>query len=159
MKKKKLQGNKKHAGDKISLRNAQARGEATANRHSKKIHLHKQEVLEKLANSKLPQMISPTFNLSSTPYNRERMLVQIGRGSCGYVGKEVLHAIEFQVAGSHHVALQGNNGSGKSTLLRTILRDPEVVTSGEWHIPSRGDIGYLDQHYGGLSPKKCDGGY
>ncbi len=80
--------------------------------------------------------------------------MQVSQGSCGYVGKNVLHAIVFQVGAKHHVALQGSNGSGKSTLLRTLLGDPEVVRSGEWHIPLRGDIGYLDQHYDGLNPTK-----
>ncbi len=70
-KKKQLQGKKKHAEDKLSLRSAQARGEATANRNNKRIRLHKRKVLEELASTKLPEAINPTFNLPLLPIAEE----------------------------------------------------------------------------------------
>ena len=52
------------------------------------------------------------------------------------------------------MAIRGDNGSGKTTLIKAILNDPSVLKSGDWHVPNREDIGYLDQHYGTLDPHK-----
>jgi len=47
----------------------------------------------------------------------------------------------------------GRNGSGKSTLVKALLNDPSVIKTGDFRVPGREEIGYLDQHYQNLDPK------
>ena len=82
-------------------------------------------------------------------------LVTIHDGCVGYVSNPmILQDISLSIKACDRIAIQGNNGSGKSTLIKAILGDKLVITLGDWITPNSQDIGYLDQHYGTLSPDK-----
>ena len=48
------------------------------------------------------------------------------------------------------VAINGSNGSGKTTFVRALMQMPGIVYDGDWQLPKRSDIGYVDQHYANL---------
>lgn len=111
----------------------------------------KEELSEALANLRLPEIIMPTFSLTAADIGN-KMLVSISEGSAGYNNAmPLLRDINLSVSAGERIAIMGDNGSGKSTLIKGIVRDPNVITSGSWHVPKLNDIGYLDQQYGTLS--------
>lgn len=129
------------------------RAEETSGRKQSEISLKKQELTERLSDLRLPEIIKPKFSLSSSEMGN-RTLVSIIEGTVGYGDDPIFRDINLSVATGDRVAIMGDNGSGKSTLIRGILGDPYVIKTGQWHVPSLKDIGYLDQHYGTLSPNK-----
>lgn len=62
-----------------------------------------------------------------------------------YGDREVLRDTELDVRAGDHVALVGPNGVGKTTLLK-ILTGEISADQGTVQTPSRGSIGYLQQH-------------
>lgn len=133
------------------------RAEETSGRKRASINKMKQALSDKLSELRLPEIIKPKFSLRAENLGG-RMLVSICGGSMFYRGectnKPVLRDIHFSLMTGDRVAIQGDNGSGKSTLIKGILGKHDVKTTGTWHLPNRSDIGYLDQHYGTLSPEK-----
>jgi ATPase subunit of ABC transporter with duplicated ATPase domains len=131
-----------------------SRAEETSGRKKSAID-HKKKVLTKqLSNLCLPEIIIPKFSLKSASIG-ERTIVSISDGSIGYREKEqLLQRIYLSVGSKDRIAIQGNNASGKSTLINAILGDTSVIKFGNWAVPKFTDIGYLDQHYGTLSPEK-----
>ena len=59
-------------------------------------------------------------------------------------------SINFNANANERIALYGENGSGKSTLVKAILNESLLNKTGDWMVPDRADIGYLDQHYNNL---------
>lgn len=150
--KRKLQGEKRYAGEKMALRAAQGSGQRTMNRNKGRISEEKQDILDQLANIRLPEVIKPKFSLTAADIG-SGAVVSISDGVCGYV-EPVLHDISLLVGSHARVALMGDNGSGKSTLIKAILSDSAVRRSGDWFTPKKSDIGYLDQHYANVDDKK-----
>lgn len=108
---------------------------------------------EKLSSLELPEIILPTFSLSASNV-RDYSLLSITKGTIGYHSqKPLIRNINLSLSSKERIAIIGDNRSGKSTLIKGILDDPSIVKEGEWLIPSRQDIGYLDQHYAQLSPQ------
>jgi ATPase subunit of ABC transporter with duplicated ATPase domains len=127
-----------------------ARGSETAGHKQAQISEKKDELLQKLGQLNLQEIILPKFSLTASDLGH-KMLVSIQHGSIGYdPSKPVLSDIHFSILPSERIAILGDNGSGKSTLIRAILRDIQVTVTGEWYLPKAEDIGYLDQHYGTL---------
>ena len=127
-----------------------ARGSETAGRKKAQIGEKKDELLQRLGQLSLPEIILPTFSLTASDIGN-KMLISIQHGAVSYdVSKPILKDIHFPILPSERVAILGDNGSGKSTLIRAILRDAQVSITGEWYLPKTEDIGYLDQHYGTL---------
>lgn len=135
--------------------NAKAgRAEETSGRKKAAINQKKQDLTERLANLRLPEMIMPKFSLSSASVGNQT-IVSISDGKVGYSGKEsLLQKISLSVSSRDRVTIQGDNASGKSTLIKAILDDASVIKSGNWAVPKRIDIGYFDQHYNTLSAEK-----
>ncbi len=130
------------------------RAEETSGRKKSAIDHKKQDLSEQLSNMRLPEIIVPKFSLNSVDVGK-RIIVSISDGSIGYAGLEpLLQKISLSIDSRDRVSIQGDNASGKSTLIKAILNNESVVKSGNWHAPNISDIGYLDQHYGTLSPKK-----
>lgn len=101
----------------------------------------------------IPPVIEPTFHLSHKKAHRE-VLVSIREGQVGYHHEAaILKNITLTVGSKARWVISGGNGSGKSTLVKAIMRDKHVTTQGEWLLPQREEIGYLDQHYTNLKPK------
>ena len=132
------------------LKGAQA--EHTAGSKKTEISQKKETLSEALADLRLPEIILPTFSITAADIGN-KTLVSISEGTVGYQHeKPILHDISLSVTAGERIAIMGDNGSGKSTLIKGILNDPTVIKSGNWHVPKQSDIGYLDQHYGTLSP-------
>ncbi len=147
--KRKAYGEKKYADDKLALRAAQGKGENTHNKNKKNISNAKDDLLEKLASLRLPEVLTPKFSLKAADMN-DRILVSITDGCVSYKdGEIIVQNINLSLNSKSRIAIQGDNGSGKSTLLKAILGDQSVIKSGNWYTPQ--DIGYLDQHYSTLS--------
>lgn len=152
-KKRKAHGEKKYAGDKISLRSAQGRGQMTSNKKRKYIHQQKESTINKLQTYHLPKIILPKFSLNEVDV-QEKTVLSISHGSVSYDSLPILRDINLTLGGQERIAIKGDNGSGKSTLFKAIRRDAAVKTSGNWHLPRVDDIGYLDQHYATLNSEK-----
>ena len=132
------------------------RAQETSGRKKSAIDHKKQDLTERLSNLRLPEVIMPKFSLSSASIG-DRTIISISDGSIGYSGKNpLLQKISLSISSSDRISIQGDNASGKSTLIKAILDWPGValVKSGDWTVPKRIDIGYLDQHYCTLSAEK-----
>jgi ATPase subunit of ABC transporter with duplicated ATPase domains len=126
----------------------------TAGKKKKAIRQQKEGLLEELAQLRLPEIITPTFSISSTDRG-DRMLLSIQQGCIGYDPKQpVLNNIYLSLHSQDRIAITGDNGSGKSTFIKAILEDPLIIKSGHWILPKKQDIGYLDQHYQTLCPRQ-----
>lgn len=130
-----------------------SRSSETSNRKKCEIANKKQALNERLSDLTLPEIINPKFSLSAQEVS-DRTLVSITEGSVGYGEKTLLHNISLSIANHGRIAIMGDNGSGKSTLIKAILNDIKIAKSGNWYMPKLQDIGYLDQHYGTLTPEK-----
>ena len=127
------------------------KAEKSQGKKLKNIDKTKNDLSNKLADLRLPEIIMPKFSLSSASIG-DRTIVSISDGSIGYEEQEpLLQKISLSIGSRDRIAIQGDNASGKSTLIKAILDDASVIKSGNWHAPKLSDIGYLDQHYGTLS--------
>lgn len=128
----------------------------TSGKKKRKLRDQREELKEKLSETRLPEIITPTFSIDAADIS-EGVLVSIKDGGVGYsthkqeflnqVEEDVLSTVNLSISSSARIALHGKNGSGKSTLVKAILDDPTIIRSGEWYTPKPRDIGYLDQHY------------
>lgn len=126
----------------------------TTGKKKKNINNQRDDLMDKLAELRLPETIKPKFSLTSKDIGT-RGILSINEGSIGY--KEhptLLHNITLSMSSNDRLAILGDNGSGKSTLVKAILNDPNVLKTGDWYLPKQDDIGYLDQHYNTLQPNK-----
>ncbi|HXH55581.1 MAG TPA: ATP-binding cassette domain-containing protein [Gammaproteobacteria bacterium] len=131
-----------------------SRAEETSGRKKSLIDHKKQRLSEQLAKLRFPEIIVPKFSIRTAELS-DRMLVSISDGCIGYTGTEsLLQKISLSMRSKDRIAIQGDNASGKSTLVKAILGDASVFRLGNWMVPKRIDIGYLDQCYGALSPEK-----
>ena len=132
--------------------NAKARrAEETSGRKKSAIDYRKQELSDKLADLRLPEIINPKFSLLASSISPGTIL-SISNGTVGYHDNIILQNINLALGAQDRMAIQGNNGSGKSTLVKAILNDHDINKSGGWFTPKTLDIGYIDQHYSTLSP-------
>jgi ATPase subunit of ABC transporter with duplicated ATPase domains len=132
--------------------NAKARrAEETSGRKKSAIDYRKQELNDKLADLRLPEIINPKFSLTASDIS-SGTIVSISNGAIGYQDKIILQNINLTLSAQERLAIQGNNGSGKSTLVKAILNNQDITKSGTWFTPKTQDIGYIDQHYSTLLP-------
>ena len=130
------------------------KAEKSQGKKLKNIDKTKNDLNNKLADLRLPEIIMPKFSLNSADIG-DRTIVSISDGSIGYWEQEpLLQKISLSISSRDRIAIQGDNASGKSTLIKAIMDDDSVIKSGNWYAPKISDIGYLDQHYGTLSPEK-----
>ncbi|KTC94141.1 ABC transporter ATP-binding protein Uup [Legionella erythra] len=150
VKKKRIHGEKKYDGDKLALRSAQGRGQRTANKHSKHLNHNKQQWLAEKEALRQPEIIRPDFSLTGKTQGNKR-LVCIQQGEVGY-DTPLLQSIHLSMTGHERLALSGPNGVGKSTLMKAMLSETGPRLRGQWLLPAKEAIGYLDQHYSTLNP-------
>lgn len=130
------------------------KAEKSQGKKLKNIDERKNDLSNKLADLRLPEIIVPKFSLESYDTGRG-VVIQISNGSVSYVeGQPILSGITLSLQSGERLAITGDNGSGKSTLIKAILGDESVCKTGDWHVMKREDIGYLDQHYSTLHPNK-----
>lgn len=131
-----------------------SRGEKTSGRKKSEIYCKKQALSEQLKDLQLEEMIIPTFSLTHEEMGM-RTLVSIKDGSIAYdINKPFLGNIHFTLHSQDRIAIRGNNGSGKTSLLKGILNDNTIIKKGDWIVPAKEYIGYLDQHYAILPSEK-----
>lgn len=151
-KRQKAYGEKKNAGDKLSLRAAQARGQATSNKKHKDINDQKRVLEERRESLYMPEIIVPKFSLDAG-YISGSNILSISHADIGYhADKIVLKAVNLTMAGKDRIGIEGQNATGKSTLLKAILNQEHIFKTGSWHVPHKQHIGFLDQHYANLNP-------
>jgi ATPase subunit of ABC transporter with duplicated ATPase domains len=129
------------------------RAEETSGHKKNEINRQRQDLVEQLADLRLPEIIVPKFTLKACNVSPTQTVISIQEGSCGY-GSPLLNNIFLDLKACDRLAITGDNGSGKTTLVRAIMNDELVIKSGGWLLPKREDIGYLDQHYATLNPFK-----
>lgn len=128
------------------------RAAETTGRKRAAISHQRQDLLEKLSDLRLPEVLTPKFSLPSSGIG-SKALLSIQDGSIGYNEPRVKD-IHLSIAARERWGIRGDNGSGKTTLVKAILGDPRVTRAGQWLVPDPIDIGYLDQHYQTLDPHK-----
>ncbi len=130
------------------------RAEVTSGNKKSAIDHKKQKLTEQLSNLVLPEIILPKFSLNSSDIG-DYTIVSINDASVGYtVDNPLLRGVNLSLNSRKRIAILGENGSGKSTMVKAILDDVNVKKTGDWHVPKRADIGYLDQHYSTLDTDK-----
>ncbi|ACC97842.1 ATPase components of ABC transporters with duplicated ATPase domains [Elusimicrobium minutum Pei191] len=126
--------------------------ENTAGRKNKEMKERQDDVNSKLSSLYITDVIKPKFSLTSEEVDKGAVVI-VTDGAVGYEDI-ILRDINFSLTGSERIAITGDNASGKTTILRAIVNDPAVKKQGFWTVPSKKDIGYLDQHYKNLNPDK-----
>lgn len=145
-KKSKQYGRNKYSGDKINLSAKKRKGETTTGNRKADISVYRNELKEKIELIYEPKKIIPKFAFDQMRVRSNRNILEIRDGSIGY-NNVILDNISIQLASDQRLAIKGKNGSGKTTLIKAIMSDDQVSVCGEWIIPQKNDIGYLDQFY------------
>ena len=139
----------KEERDKALLGAMKESGSQTAGKNIRRLSKIEENIKQKLSDSFVHKKIEPNFNINAYKISFGKSVVSIINGSCGY-RKPILTNINFQLLGGNKVAIIGDNGTGKSTFIKAILKDPTIELQGEWRVPDKTEIGYLDQHYSTL---------
>lgn len=142
----------KNENDKILLGMMKESGEQTSSKKLGRINKNLQENSTLRSELFIAKEFLPKFNIDSSII-KHKTLVEIRQGEAWYKTNpesKILKGANFLLTGQQKLLLSGNNGSGKTTLLKAILQNPEVATSGQWTLPVKNSIAYLDQHYQGL---------
>lgn len=142
----------KNEHDRVLKGAMQERGEQTAGKKKGKVHELRDRIESELRGVRVSEVIKPKFSLTAADVGGGT-IVSISDGACGYE-KPVLHNISLSVGSHERIVFMGDNGSGKSTLVKAILGEASVKRSGNWFVPKRNDIGYLDQHYNNINAQQ-----
>jgi ATPase subunit of ABC transporter with duplicated ATPase domains len=127
------------------------RGSQTVGKKIKKLSKTQDTIAHQLTDNFVHKKIEPKFHLNAQLTSAGKSIASIVNGSCGY-DRPILTNINMQLAGKSRIAIMGDNGSGKSTFIKTLLQDPKITINGQWQMPEKNNIGYLDQHYSNLNP-------
>ena len=126
------------------------RAEPTSGKKKLAIQSRKQLLTEQQEKIHVAKSLVPQFSLTSLCISNDAVISVID-ADIGYTTKEaLLNNVNLSVCGREHIVITGKNASGKSTLLKALLTRPEINKTGQWHLPNREHIGYLDQHYDNL---------
>ena len=130
------------------------RSQETSGKKKARIEGKKQDLIDKLSSLQSGEKIIPKFSLSNERRG-EGAILSISEGTIGWQHHPpLLKNISLYMNVKDRIAICGNNGSGKSTLVKAILNNPDVIKTGHWVMPKPANLGYLDQHYATLDPKK-----
>ena len=145
-KKSKQYGKNKYSRDKLNLSSKKRKGETTTGNRKGVISDNRKEFKEEMELIYEPKKIIPKFAFDQTKIRSDRNILEVRNGSIGYQNV-ILNKISIQLSSDQRMAIKGRNGSSKTTLIKAIMSDDKVSISGEWIIPQKKDIGYLDQFY------------
>lgn len=136
--------------DRVLLGAMKESGSHTSSKNLKRLAKAEEAIQEELAGIFVHKPLTPHFNLDARALASNKSIVTITNGSCGY-SNAIMSDINMQLLPTQRIAIIGDNGTGKSTFLKALLRDPQIAITGQWYMPDRKDIGYLDQHYSTLN--------
>ncbi len=123
------------------------RAEETTGRKKAALREKRADLIERLEQLRLPEVIAPNFHFASS--HNTGVVLMVRSGSCGY-DTPLIHNINCTVRFGERLALVGNNAAGKSTLMKAIMGHDSITRDGLWQTPALVDIGYLDQNYRNL---------
>lgn len=125
------------------------RAQKTSGNKKAQIQQRKAEILDSLASLHQPEEIKPNFSI---PHQQKthRLLIDIHDGVVAHQ-QPIVKQIHFSLHATDRVAIIGQNGAGKSSVVKAIMDDPSITRYGQWVLPNRNHIGYLDQHYDNLA--------
>ncbi|MBY0463074.1 MAG: ATP-binding cassette domain-containing protein [Alphaproteobacteria bacterium] len=126
------------------------KGSATIGKNTKNLNQQKDTILEELSGIRLPEILKPKFSVINQ--SKHSLSISITEGKVGYGNEWILKDLNIQIFQGERIAIRGLNGCGKSTLFRAILQNPDVCIAGNWFLPQKHLLGYLDQHYSTLCP-------
>ena len=138
--------------DKLVFKFKKGNAQATSDAKVSALKQKMEDVRADMRDNRLPEILIPSFILSNNRTPASKSVLSISSGRCGYGGKPLVSGISLCLFHQDKVAISGNNGSGKTTILKAIMSNKEVWTDGTWILPKKEEIGYVDQHYGNLSP-------
>lgn len=125
----------------------------TGDKRLNHIKVKQQEYMDEMSTLYNPEVIEYHFQLNANVHQKLGLTVK--NGSVSYErGPLVLSHIDFHMRPAERVAIYGDNGSGKSTFVKALLGAKDIIKDGEWVLPEPKKIGYLDQHYKTLDPRK-----
>ena len=102
--------------------------------------------LERIETLDKPQLQKAKMPLNFSQNSRSgNDVIKVKALRMSYDHKVVLDNMSFDIKYGENVCLMGDNGSGKTTLVKIILKEIEPL-SGEVHLGSNINIGYLSQH-------------
>ena len=139
--------------ERLNFNAKKSRGQATSDAKVSAIVQKMDEVRSTMSDNRLPEELNPSFIIENDRTALSKSILNISSGMYGYADP-VISSISLSLSGQDKISISGNNGSGKTTLLKAIMGNEEVWTDGDWLLPNRNDIGYVDQHYSTLSPDK-----
>lgn len=142
----------KYENDKNLLGAMKESGSRTSGKMGKRLADIEQKIKAGLVDTFVHKKIEPNFNLNAQRLSSSKSIISIIDGSCGY-DRPLLDGINMQMKATDHIGIIGDNGTGKSTLLKAIMHNRAVNADGQWSIPPKAEIGYLDQHYSTLDPE------
>ncbi len=143
-------GKKRYANDPIVRHSKRDRAEGAMSR-SKGRYDEKEEAITQYRERRQPRIVVPRFHFFID--SRAQGFIEIVSGAIGFHSQWLVKDINLVLHSGQRLGLLGANGSGKTTLMRALLEDGEVCRLGEWRVPPRERIGYLDQHYNILDRK------
>lgn len=130
------------------------RAEQTSGKKRAAIDTQREQLEEEYLQLKPEDSLHPSFSLTAKELG-SGTLISISDASIGYKDRDpIVKSMSFSLEKGEHMAIEGKNGSGKTTLLRALLSDTRVSRTGNWLLPHRDQIAYLDQHYANLDPEK-----
>ena len=142
----------RNENDRVLLGAMKEQGARTIGKNAKKLSKNQSAIQQKIANNFMHKVIVPNFNLDTKRLSPDKALISIIDGSCGYKSP-IISDINLQVNATSRIAIIGDNGVGKSTIIKALLHDPIVQITGQWFMPPKNQVGYLDQHYSNLNPE------
>jgi ATPase subunit of ABC transporter with duplicated ATPase domains len=147
----------------------QSGAEKASGKNKAALNVQKEDLNIRLKNIRLPEIIKPKFSLAAKEIS-DKTVLSISGGSARYADSSggycgvVFENITLSLSGGQHIAVTGFNGSGKSTLFKAVLQQSKnygethdsgnLIIGGMWDVVPSEEIGYLDQHYGGLDETK-----
>lgn len=146
-------GRKPKDNDRLSFNGKASGGQSTSDAKISKFTKELEKIQSSIGDNRIPKIVNPSFIINNDYVSSLKNILTVSAGSCGYT-TPILSDISISMKPNDKIALIGNNGSGKTTFLKAIIGSLDVWTNGEWIMPNKKDIGYLDQYYGTLDPEK-----
>lgn len=139
----------RNENDRVVLGSMRERSSSAAGKFGKRLAKVEEKIKSACEDAFIHKKIEPKFSLDVRRLSSSKSVISIFDGSCGYESPLIVD-INVEIKPTDHIGIVGDNGSGKSTFLKAILGNSAIHKEGQWSVPVKKDIGYLDQHYNNL---------